>query len=84
MQHEVIDELESDATALNTQPQDHADAKAQQAQGDADGQACISFDGVDVVSPGGDNFAGKVSFKVAPGEGLMVTGRSASGKTSLV
>lgn len=47
---------------------------------------CISFEGVDIVSPGGDCFAADVSFSVSHGAcaGMMVTGRSAAGKTSLV
>ena len=45
---------------------------------------CIRFQGVDVVSPAGDAFASHLSFKVGEAEGLMVTGRSATGKSSLV
>ena len=45
---------------------------------------CISFEGVDIVSPGGECFATDLSFSVPQGAGMMVTGRSAIGKTSLV
>jgi ABC-type uncharacterized transport system fused permease/ATPase subunit len=36
----------------------------------------------DIVTPRGDCIVGKMSFSVTPGQGLMVTGRGGTGKTS--
>lgn len=76
--HEVLDEVIEDqkklAAAKETKRDKQDDGRVQH----------IAFEGVDIVSPGGDSFASAVSFNVQPNQGLMVTGRSAVGKTSLV
>ena len=97
--HEVIDELEADAKALQSTPSTASaghkintttaisSTVEMQVEHDAAPPvkpSCISFEGVDIVSPAGDCFAADVSFSVAQGAGMMVTGRSAAGKTSLV
>ena len=43
----------------------------------------ISFDGVDIVSPGGSCCASDLTFTVKPKQPLIVTGPNASGKSSL-
>lgn len=44
----------------------------------------VTFDGVDIVTPQGKNLAESVNLTVTPDTPLMVTGASASGKSSLV
>ena len=95
--HEVVDELEADAklskNTLSTASATHraddtkiaaSTVEVEQSAAPHGESLCISFEGVDVVSPGGDCFAADVSFSVLQGKGMMVTGRSAAGKTSLV
>ena len=76
--HEILDEVISDqnkeAATKETNGDKQVDGQVQQ----------IAFEGVDIVSPGGECFASAVSFDVQPQRGLMVTGCSAVGKTSLV
>ena len=43
----------------------------------------LSFEGVDIVAPGGLCCAANLSFTVAPGQSLIVTGPNGSGKSSL-
>lgn len=43
----------------------------------------IEFDGVDIVAPGAICCASNLSFKVAPGHSLVVTGPNSAGKSSL-
>ena len=75
--HEVLDEVIADQK--ETAPQEETASKERE-----DAEMRIAFEGVDIVSPGGDSFASAVSFDVQKTQGLMVTGRSAVGKTSLV
>ena len=98
--HEVIDELEADVKALKSTPSTASArhktntttaAKSSTVEMQVEHDAappiepsCISFEGVDIVSPAGECFAADVSFSVTQGAGMMVTGRSAAGKTSLV
>ena len=44
----------------------------------------VRFEGVDIVTPRGENVAQGLSLSVTPESPLMVTGASAAGKSSLV
>ena len=85
--HEVIDELQLAAPPTPTPATAAADVEASttgDAAADSDGGSaststaeaavgpCISFEGVDIVSPGGDAFAKGVSFTVPQGAGVCL------------
>jgi ATP-binding cassette subfamily D (ALD) long-chain fatty acid import protein len=50
--------------------------------GGARDRAVVGFDGVDLVTPGGECLAKALSVRIEPGRSLMVTGPNASGKSS--
>ena len=47
-------------------------------------ESVVQFESVDIVTPNGQNLANSLNLSVSPDSPLMVTGASASGKSSLV
>ena len=79
---EVMQELEEALLREQQQQQQQHGGSAAHILESSDG--VVRFDGVDVVTPRGENVAGKLTVTVTPTTPLMVTGASAAGKSSLV
>lgn len=77
---EILDELE-DATELAELERAERHA-AEEAAGTVDETVRVSMSGCDVVTPRGECIVSDLSFDVSEGQGLMVTGRGGTGKTS--
>ena len=79
---QVMQELEEDLLREQQQQQQHGSSSTARILESSDG--VVQFEGVDVVTPRGENVAGKLTVTVTPTTPLMVTGASAAGKSSLV
>jgi ABC-type uncharacterized transport system fused permease/ATPase subunit len=69
--NEVLDDLATQASAAN---KDVSDANRD--------SPVLGFEGVDLVTPGGECLAKKLSITIEHGKSLMVTGPNAAGKSS--
>jgi ABC-type uncharacterized transport system fused permease/ATPase subunit len=69
--NEVLDDLEVQASATNKE--------VSAANKDS---PVVGYEGVDLVTPGGECLAKKISIKIEHGKSLMVTGPNAAGKSS--